>query len=93
MTDVIIRSAGFGEIMPEYDVIIFDEAHQLEAVATQHLGLTVSHYRIEELVRDTQRELACCRSREAKSLAKFMTALLSCSQDFFNRFCRGHREL
>ena len=89
MTDVIIRSAGFGEIVPEYDVIIFDEAHQLEAVATQHLGLTVSHYRIEELVRDTQRELASAGAEIAKSLAKFMTALLACSQEFFNRFCRG----
>ena len=89
MTDVIIRSAGFGEVMPEYEVIIFDEAHQLEAVATQHLGLTVSHYRVEELVRDTQRELAAAGAGEAKPLASFMTALLSCSQDFFARFCRG----
>jgi ATP-dependent DNA helicase DinG len=89
MTDIIIRSAGFGEVMPDYEVIIFDEAHQLEAVATQHLGLTVSHHRIEELVRDTQRELAAAGAGEAKPLASFMTALLSCSQDFFALFCRG----
>ena len=89
ITDVIIRSAGFGELMPEYEVIIFDEAHQLESVATQHLGLTVSHHRVEELVRDTQRELAAAGAEAAKTFATFMTAVLACSQDFFGRFIRG----
>lgn len=89
MTDVIIRSAGFGELMPEYEVIIFDEAHQLESVATQLLGRIASHHRVEELVRDTQRELAAAGAEAAKTFAAFMTAVLSCSQDFFARFCRG----
>jgi ATP-dependent DNA helicase DinG len=49
--------------VPEYDIIIFDEAHQLESVATQHLGLTVSHYRIEELIRDIQREMTAAGAK------------------------------
>jgi Rad3-related DNA helicase len=86
MTDMIIRTAGYGEIVPEYDIIIFDEAHQLESVATQHLGLTGSHYRIEELIRDIQREMAVAGADGQKDLTQFLAVLLSLSQQFFANF-------
>ena len=86
MTDMIIRTAGYGEIVPEYDIIIFDEAHQLESVATQHLGLTVSHYRIEELIRDIQREMAASGADGQKDLTQFLAVLLGLSQQFFANF-------
>ena len=38
------RRRGFG-LLPEYDVAIFDEAHTLEAVAGDHLGLRVTERR------------------------------------------------
>jgi ATP-dependent DNA helicase DinG len=37
MSDLALRSAGV-ELLPKYDVAIFDEAHTLEAVAGEHLG-------------------------------------------------------
>lgn len=40
-TDLALRSVGAG-ILPEYDVVVFDEAHTLEAVASDHLGMRVS---------------------------------------------------
>jgi ATP-dependent DNA helicase DinG len=46
------------EILPEHDVVIFDEAHALEEVATEYFGLQVSSYRVEELARDAQRAVA-----------------------------------
>jgi ATP-dependent DNA helicase DinG len=89
MTDLIIRNSGYGELVPEYEVIILDEAHQLEAAATQHLGLTVSNYHVEELVRDIQRELSAASSDEQKSMVSFLTAILSVSRNFFEHFLRG----
>ena len=43
------------EILPEHDVVVFDEAHAIEDVATEYFGLQVSSYRVEELARDALR--------------------------------------
>jgi ATP-dependent DNA helicase DinG len=37
---------------PEYGAVIFDEAHEIEDVAGQYFGVSVSSYQFEELVRD-----------------------------------------
>jgi ATP-dependent DNA helicase DinG len=55
--DLAIRDAA-GEVIPRYKRVIFDEAHQLEEVITTYFGLAVSTYRLEELARDINRELA-----------------------------------
>lgn len=36
-----------GSVLPEYGAVIFDEAHQLEEVATNYLGMEVSNYGTE----------------------------------------------
>ncbi len=41
-------------IIPGYSAVIFDEAHELEDVATQYFGRAVSNYQLEELVRDCE---------------------------------------
>ena len=40
-------------ILPEAAAVIFDEAHELEEVASNYFGLSVSNIRFEELARDT----------------------------------------
>ena len=51
MSDLAIRAAGGGAgILPKYDVAIFDEAHTLEAVAGEHLGLKVSTGQFEYML-------------------------------------------
>jgi len=45
-------------ILPDHDAVIFDEAHQLEDVATEHFGARVSTHQLAELVRDAQLALA-----------------------------------
>jgi len=47
-----------GRILPDHDAVIFDEAHQLEDVATEHFGARVSTHKLAELVRDAQLTLA-----------------------------------
>ena len=46
VTDLALRESGFG-LLPEYDVAIFDEAHTLEAVAGEHMGLKVSNIGVD----------------------------------------------
>jgi ATP-dependent DNA helicase DinG len=40
-------------ILPEAAAVIFDEAHELEDIASNYFGLSVSNIRFEELARDT----------------------------------------
>jgi ATP-dependent DNA helicase DinG len=41
VTDLALKGSGFA-ILPKYDVAIIDEAHTLEAVAGEHLGMKIS---------------------------------------------------
>ena len=53
--DAAVRQNAFGEVIPACNNAILDEAHQLEDVATQHFGCTVSNYRVENLARNVDR--------------------------------------
>ena len=53
--DLALKERGFGEVLPPFRAVIFDEAHLLEDVATQYFGRQVSTYRLAELARDGQR--------------------------------------
>lgn len=44
--DLALRQSGSG-LLPDYQVVIFDEAHTLEDVAADHLGLAISQGGIE----------------------------------------------
>jgi ATP-dependent DNA helicase DinG len=52
-SDLALRVASPGaRVLPVHDAVIFDEAHQLEDVATEHFGARVSTARLAQLVRD-----------------------------------------
>jgi ATP-dependent DNA helicase DinG len=44
-------------VLPDASVVVFDEAHELEDVATDYFGVTVSNLRVEELLRDVENTL------------------------------------
>lgn len=41
-------------VLPEYAAVIFDEAHEVEDIATDFFGVSVSNLRFEELARDVE---------------------------------------
>lgn len=51
------RSAGaYGAgVIPDYDAVIFDEAHMVEDIATDFFGVSISSGRLEKLVADAER--------------------------------------
>jgi len=53
-----LRKEGYGEVVPEYEGVIFDEAHEVEDVAGMYFCLSFNSFRVNELVRDIRRELA-----------------------------------
>lgn len=56
--DWAVKTDGFGELLPEADVIIVDEAHQFAETATQFLGISLSTRQLGELADDTLIERA-----------------------------------
>jgi ATP-dependent DNA helicase DinG len=52
--DLAVRTA-YGAVLPEYDTVVFDEAHLLEEIATLYFGAQVANGQLEELARQAER--------------------------------------
>jgi ATP-dependent DNA helicase DinG len=52
--DLAIRESEMAQILPDYTAVIFDEAHEIEDIATGYFGFHVSNYRIQELLFDAR---------------------------------------
>jgi len=48
-SDLALRREG-ATILPDYDVVVFDEAHTIESVAANHLGITVSSGQVDYML-------------------------------------------
>lgn len=55
-SDLALRQAGFCEVLPRYEGVVFDEAHHIENVATTFFGTTFSQYQLYDLVADIERQ-------------------------------------
>jgi len=70
-------------ILPDAAAVIFDEAHELEDVAGNYFGISVSNLRVEELARDVESALQHNRMMSA-SLSGALGSLRERSQFFFS---------
>jgi ATP-dependent DNA helicase DinG len=83
--DLALRQSGAPDagILPDFAAVIFDEAHELEDVATSYFGVAVSNLRFEELARDIEHTL---RQKQAASpgLLQALGRLRERSRFFFS---------
>ncbi len=56
-------------VLPDAGVVVFDEAHELEDVATDYFGVSVSNLRVEEMLRDVEQTLRRANLPLARALA------------------------
>jgi ATP-dependent DNA helicase DinG len=75
-------------ILPEAGAVIFDEAHELEDVAGNYFGISVSNLRIEDLARDVEQSMQRNRMLSA-SLSGALGSLRERSQFFFSLLPQG----
>ena len=71
-----------GGVLPEYHAVVFDEAHELEDVAGQYFGVSVSSYRFEELRRDIFR-LSRAKSFGSPDLDRALDSFAEAEMAFF----------
>src|SRR3984957_7341119 len=84
--DLAVRQEAAGApdagILPEAAAVVFDEAHELEEVASSYFGLSVSNVRFEELARDTE---VLLRSKQgAEKMPASMAQLRDRARMFFS---------
>lgn len=52
LADMVVKESGFGELIPQAEVMIFDEAHQLPDIASQYFGQSLSSRQLLDLAKD-----------------------------------------
>lgn len=57
MADLAVRASGFGEVLPDWEAAVFDEAHLVEEAATSYFGRSLSSWALASLKRDLDRAL------------------------------------
>lgn len=83
--DLALRTAktgGYGGAIPPYDAVVFDEAHQIESVATDFFGVRVSTSRLDALVRDARRAVFAAKLGGSGSM-RLVDEVESAHQSFF----------
>ena len=81
--DLALRQDDFGSILPEYSAVIFDEAHEIEDVASDYFGRQVSNYRFEDLARDAEQAMRITQLGKPPLLRR-VTRLRERVHDFFD---------
>jgi ATP-dependent DNA helicase DinG len=75
----------FGGVIPEYQAVVFDEAHEIESIAGQYFGITISSYQIDDLGRDALSVLRR-KSLGTADVDRSLIALEECARRFFAIF-------
>ena len=86
--DLALKQSDYASLLPDYSAVVFDEAHEMEDVATQYFGLKVSNYKIEELARDTEAGLKI-KGLESGDVLSAVRELRRRSELFFELFPAG----
>jgi ATP-dependent DNA helicase DinG len=79
-----------GGILPEYHAVVFDEAHEIEDVAGQYFGVSVSNYQLQELRRDTA-AVGRLKKFGSPELDRILSRLDDLTVRFFGLFGEGDR--
>ncbi len=87
--DLKIKRSGFGEIIPRFQVVVFDEAHNVEEIATDYLGESISTNQLAELAADLERELKIIPKEERASLNRHLSGLKTQVEYLTRRFDGG----
>ena len=76
LADMVLKEAGYGELLPSAEVVIFDEAHQMPELASQFFSETLSSRQLLELVSDSR----TAYFEEAADLPEFPGMLDHCEK-------------
>ncbi|MDF7680915.1 ATP-dependent DNA helicase [Enterobacteriaceae bacterium ESL0689] len=81
LADMVVKERGFAELIPDADVMVFDEAHQLPDIASHYFGQSLSSRQLLDLAKDIT--LAWCTDlKDTQQLQKCADRLAQSTLDF-----------
>jgi ATP-dependent DNA helicase DinG len=83
--DLALKQDDFGSVLPEYGAVIFDEAHEIEDVASEYFGRQISNYRFDELGRDAEVAVRVTKTGGA-GMQKQIMRMRERARSFFEAF-------
>jgi ATP-dependent DNA helicase DinG len=83
--DLALKQDDFGGVLPEHGAVVFDEAHEIEDIASEYFGRQISNYRFEELARDAELAVRVTRTGGA-GLLRQITRMRERARSFFETF-------
>ena len=92
--DAAVRQSAYGEVIPTCPNAVLDEAHQLEDIATQYFGKSVSNYRLDDLAQDIERAVATGvveDRRDRHEIGKALDRLRERAREFFSDLALARR--
>ena len=84
-SDLALRQSG-AQILPDYEAVVFDEAHTMEAVAGDHLGLSISSGQVNYILNKLYNDRTDKGLLVTKKLAEAQHRVIAChhrADDFF----------
>lgn len=79
--NLALEKDEIGKILPEFSVLILDEAHEVEEVAADYFGERISNYQVDDLLRQLQ--IICYGLPEYETTLRKLEKV---SKAFFSRF-------
>ncbi len=83
-SDITLRTEGFGELLPDHEAVILDEAHTVADTATRFFGHSVSSFQLRDLIADI---LAAEQNEKSAVNLKDFTSLLLRRVKQFQGYC------
>ncbi|MEO8663014.1 MAG: DEAD/DEAH box helicase, partial [Bryobacteraceae bacterium] len=83
--DLAVKEEEYGGIIPQYGAVIFDEAHEIEDIAGQYFGLSVSNHQFLDLRRDVS-VMARRRNFGSQELDRALEMMQEHAERFFGLF-------
>jgi ATP-dependent DNA helicase DinG len=91
--DLSIKDEHYeGGILPDYQAVVFDEAHEIEDVAGQYFGVSVSNYKLMDLRRDIG-AMGRTKKLGTPELDRVLQRLEELTGQFFSLFGEGDRRV
>lgn len=93
-SDLAVRRDG-ASILPDYRYVVLDEAHTIEQVATDHLGMTVSDVQVRMLLNGLHNQRSGKGILASKPGRKFVPAVQEAyakAESYFGDLTRWHEE-
>ncbi|MGD8387807.1 MAG: ATP-dependent DNA helicase [Desulfobacteraceae bacterium] len=90
--DLMVKQGGFGEIIPRFQVVVLDEAHNVEETATTYFGERVSSNQLFDLVSDTEKALRAAGEEEGidrKVLEQGLTGIRAAAERLRTQCSKG----